>query len=172
MPALVTPAQVREHVETDLLDPALQRLIDDADLEIVKRYGAHAGPLIEVVDGNSGLISTTRPILAVTSIVERIGTMDTVLAANDWQLWYGRVLERLTSGTNAASEWGDRITITYTPADENAVRTRVELDLVKLAIRYDGHQAATSGDFSETLPDYQESRDAILADLQPALGVA
>ena len=39
---LLTLAQVREHVETDLVDDALQRLIDAEDEEILKRLDLKA----------------------------------------------------------------------------------------------------------------------------------
>lgn len=172
MPTLLTPANVREHVDTDLLDPAIQRLLDDADGEILKRYGPHAGAVTEVIDGRSGVISVSRRISAITSVTEREGTTDTVLAANDYETWYGKVLARLTTGTNPSDEWAGRVTVIYTPEDEAAMRRRVELDLVKLAIEYDAIRSESAGDYARTLPEYQQERDAILANLQPALGVA
>lgn len=72
MAALLTPADVREHVETDLLDPALQRLIDDADTAIVARFGAHAadGAVVEEHAGNYPLIFPRRPAASITAIAE------------------------------------------------------------------------------------------------------
>lgn len=173
MPTLLAPADVRGHVETDLGDPALQRLLDDADAEIVKRYGPHAGNVSEVIDGREGLIFLSRPVAAIVSITETTGVTDRVLAVNDYRSWFGgRALERLDSGTNGAEEWAERVTVVYTPSSDQAQRIRVELDLVKLAIEYDAITAETTGDYSRTMPNYTEERDALLAQLQPALGVA
>lgn len=172
--ALLTVANVREHIETDLGDPPLQRLLDDADAEIVKRYGPHVGPVTEIIDGGrEGLIFLSRPVVSITSVTEQNALTSTVLAANDWRGWYGnRALERLNSGPNGAEGWGSRITIVYTPADEQAERKRVTLDMVRIAIRYEAVQSETIGDHAETSLDYGQARNEALAGLAPAVGVA
>lgn len=172
MPTLLTPANVREHVETDLSDTAIQRLLDDVDAEIIRRYGPHGGPLTEIVDGREGLIILSRPILTVTSITERNGLTDTALAVDDWRQWYNRALERLDSGTNGAEQWGERITIVYTPADEQAQRKRVELDLVKLDIHYEAVKAQVIGDYNEVSVDFGAEREMLYGQLGPALSIA
>ena len=174
MPTLLAPANVREHIETDLVDAALQRLLDDADAEIVKRYGPHTGAVTEILDGGEeGLIFLTRPVASITSVTEQNGLTATVLAANDWRGWYGnRTIERLASGTNGADGWGERITVVYVPSDERAERKRVELQLVTLAIHYEAAQSVSVGDYSETGLSHDEERNALLAQLAPVVGVA
>lgn len=173
MSTLLAPADVREHVDTDLLDPALQRLLDAADGEILKRYGVHSGTVTEIIDGGEGLVFLSRPVLSITTITERTGLTDTILAANDWRTWYdNRAIERLNSGTNGAELWAERVTVAYVAKDESAIRKAVELELVKAAIHYEAIQAQTVGDYAETSLPYVQERDAILGQLSPAMGVA
>lgn len=174
MPALITPAQLLEHVEADLGNDALQRIIDDADAEIVKRFGAHTANVIDTRPGGGRLIFLDRPVTAVVSIVEYDGMpfdeTEETLVADDYRLWYGgRAIERLASGTNPRTSWGDRVVITVTPEAETARRTRVEIDLCKLAIQYDATKATSIGDHSQTNPDYDVERERILDALSPAL---
>lgn len=171
--SLLTPAQVREHIDTDLLDPAIQRLLDDASAAIVERFGAHSGPLTEAVEGGGGLLFLSRPALSLTSLTEANGLTSTLLAANDWRSWYGGyAIERLNSGTNAAEIWGERTTVVYTPVPDTAIRTAVELELVRLAIRHEAVAAKSIGDWSETSLPYVEERERLLSQLRPAIGVA
>lgn len=174
MPALITVAQLREHVETDLGNDALQRIIDDADAVIVERFGAHTGNVVETRSGGGRLLFLDRPASAVVSITERLGMpydeTTTALVANDYRLWYGgRAIERLASGDNPRTNWGDRVVVTSTPAAETARRTRVEIDLCKVAIQFDGTESMTVGDHSQTNPEYDVARERVLDDLAPAL---
>jgi hypothetical protein len=172
---LITPAQLRDHVETDLVDAALQRIIDDADAAIIRRFGDHTANIVETRTGGGRLIFLDRPALSISSISEHLGMPfeedTTVLAVDDYRLWYGgHAIERLASGTNARTTWGDRVVVTYAPIQEIARRTRVEIDLCKLAIQHDATRQTTAGDYSQTNPnDYQAARERILDELAPAL---
>ena len=174
MPALITPAQLQEHVETDLVTAALQRIIDAADGDIVARFGDHTANIVETRTGGGRLIFLDRPASSIVSISEYLGMPfeedTTVLVADDYRLWYGGLaIERLASGTNARTYWGDRVVITYAPTQELARRTRVEIDLCKLAIQYDATKATSAGDYSQTNESYQVAREWILEELAPAL---
>lgn len=174
MPGLITLAQAREHIDSDLVDAALQRIIDAADAEIISRFGDHTANVVETRTGGGRLIFLDRPALSVSSITEHLGMPyeedDTTLVADDYRLWYGgRAIERLASGTNARTYWGDRVVVTYVVVQEIARRTRVEIDLCKLAIQYDATKATSIGDFSQTNENYQAAREAVLDELAPAL---
>jgi hypothetical protein len=66
----------------------------------------------------------------VTSIDE-----DTVaLTADEYRTWGGGVIERLPIGTT----WGDRIVVTWKPADDRVVRKSVIIDLVRLVVNQTG----------------------------------
>src|SRR4051812_3591782 len=96
---LLTVDQFREHVETSLVDDAIQRLLDDAEAEII-RYAGALGSRTELVDGGSGRLVLTRPVGSITSVTETFGTTDTILAADDYRQRNVYVLERLYTGTN------------------------------------------------------------------------
>lgn len=173
MPTLIDPVTLRLHVETDLHDPELQRLLDDADDEIVSRYGPHAGDVTEDIDTRgAGLIFPSRPATAITSLTEY--TLRTDLAgvllnpANDYRLLQGgRVIERLQGGANSALSWGQRIVLVYSPTSETARRKRLEIDLVKLALRYDAVVQESIGDYSaRDADDYQKERERLIGSLR------
>jgi hypothetical protein len=165
VPPLITAAQAREHIETDLIDAALTRLINDADAAIVDRYGPHTGDVTVDLEGEGAQIFLDRPVGAVTSVTEYVVRQDAtgvVLAANDWRALGGHRLERLNTGTNPRSTWGERIVLVYAPADEAARRTFMTVDLVKLAAKYEALESEGIGDYRATHVKYERERQAIL----------
>jgi hypothetical protein len=167
--ALITPTNIREHIETDLTDAALQRLIAAADQEIVETLGEHnpTGTVTEThVGGDKGLF-LNRPAASITSITEYRGTTTTVLVAADWRAWYGnRVLERLSlDATNPQGEWAERVDVVYTPVDDDNARIGATIDLVNLAIRYTGLQSERVGDYASTAMHHAKERGHIIARL-------
>jgi hypothetical protein len=56
---LLTVDQFREHVETSLVDDAIQRLLDDAEAEII-RYAGDLGSITELIDGGSSRLVLSR----------------------------------------------------------------------------------------------------------------
>lgn len=182
MSTLISPDDLREHFETDLDDLALQRLINDADELITSRYGAHAvdGDIEEEVLGSGSLLFLSRPAAAIIGIKEYRATLlggaevEEILDTNDWRLSYRRQLQRLISGTNPWDYWGHRVLVTYTPQADNHQRTRVEIDLCRLAATYSGAiKSERAGDYSVTFAGgttdaylaYQREREAILKSL-------
>lgn len=179
--SLLTPAQIREHVETDLADPAIERLIADAESEIVARCGAHdsqtdlfrTGDPRVFPSGVDLFIFPSRPVGQVVSITEeeRDGT-STVLAEDDYRILDGgRRIERLQNGTHPRARWGHLVKLVYQPVDDMARRTRVLIDLVRLAIEYRAYQEQWSGDVRTRHVDYQQERERILRALAPRGGL-
>lgn len=172
MPPLITTAVARAHIETDLVDAALQRLIDDADAEIVERFGSHAGNLTEELErGSAGrFIFPSRRVVAVVTLNEyalRSEDATVLLAANDYRILNnGRMVERLSSGTNPRSTWGERVVLVYSSSDQTARRTRVEIDLVRLAAKYEALKSEQIGDYGATHQEYRRERDALLSVLR------
>lgn len=171
MPYL-TPTQFREHFETDLGDTALGRLIADAESEIDRRFGP-AAAVTEMQHGGGRYLFLARPASSVTQVVEAdvtpFGETEVTLSASDYRIWYGgRALERLVTGTNPRDIWGTRVTVTYTPEDDTARRTRVVIDLVKLAVQYTALSSESSGDYSRNTSGtyYQQERERILRALE------
>jgi hypothetical protein len=177
MTALVSVADVRTHVETDLTDTALQRLIDDADALIVREHGAHGELTVTIPGLNERFIFLERPITEasdISSIVESwsflAGPLSRTLDETDFFVWYGgRGLERLQTGTHPAWGWAERVAITYTPTSDDARRIRVTIDLVRLAAQYEALRGETVGDLSVTFPDYALERAELIASLGPVV---
>lgn len=188
MTALLTAAQLREHVETDLPDTALDRIILAEEGEIVRRYGPHA-TAAETLQGGDEFLVLARAAASITAVTETIGLTDTVLAADDYRLWPGGRLQRRADGTtgsfqpnvmggvidtlNVTPRWGDRVAVTYVPVDETAQRTLVLVQLCKLAIQYSGlkSESVGGGDHSETTADYPVEREKLLRSLRPRGGM-
>src|SRR3990172_6191048 len=145
----LTVAQARQHIETDLVDDALQRLIDDAEAEIASRLGSNAAQT-EVLEAGEPYLWLARKAASITSIVERFLHAD------------GYRLERLHDGTNPALWFRGIVTIVYATVATAAQRLRLTIDLVKLSARYEGLKAASVGDISTTfLDDYQKERESL-----------
>lgn len=160
----LTVTELRQHVETDLGDPALQRLLDDAYTAIRERAGT-LDPVTARYIGNGdsviwlgGRVAT----LPFTSVVE-----DTVVLVVDVDyrvLYGGRGLERIDSSGKVRA-WGRDVLITYTKANDEAKRKRVAIDLCKLALQFDGTQGYSAGDYRQENPDYQRAREQVLRGL-------
>lgn len=163
--SLLTQSEFEEHFETDLSDIAIDRLIDDAEREIIVRFGAHLTQT-DYRDGLERLLFLSRPASSITTVVETIAETDTTLSSDDYQLEVGgHQLRRLASGTNGRTYWGDRVKVTYVPEDDTARRKRVQLDLVKLALQYEGSKSTKIGNLAMDIGDYQKQRDSILSAL-------
>lgn len=169
---LLTLAQVREHVETDLVDDALQRLIDAEDEELLKRFGAPTSQT-EILRGGGTHLYLTRLVSTITSIAERVEDTTTTLATDDYDLWWNQALERKDDGTNARDIWGERVTVVYVPQDQTSQRIMTLIQLVQLAVRYTGVQSESvgSGDYAVGNLDYQHERERLLRKLEPRGGV-
>lgn len=167
--AILTVDEYREHVTTALEDDALQRLLDAAEADIV-RYAGDGGEVTEYVDGQGRFITTHRPIGSVTSVAEVYGSTTLDLSANDYLQRSACVLERLTTGDHARHCWRGRVATTYLPADDEATRVGVQLDLVTLAIAYQpGVARETVGSWTQqyaaAVGAHQAEHDAILSRL-------
>ena len=175
--ALLTVAELLTWAETDLPTTVLQSMLDDAEAEIIKRFGAHgesASPITEDHYPSEPLYLTirhtlfpARPVLSVSSVVEREGNVETTLSANDYRLIHGgHGVERLNDGTNKRNYWTSEVRLVYLPVSELSTRKRVQADLVKLAIQYKGLISEQAGDYNSSMDVYQTERNRILAALE------
>jgi hypothetical protein len=183
MATLIDPATLRNFVETDLGDTALQILLDDADAEIISRLGALGAGAGSYVKASVGelMIWLPRRATAITSCVERVwvgignpteynltvpgaaapALPDLKLHADGYRV------ERLMAGDNPSTCFRGVVTLAFTPVDTTAQRKRLEIDLVKLALQFDATASSKTGDQSvQHLPDYQAARDALFRPLQ------
>ncbi len=165
---LVNAAMLRENVETNLADSALEQLIDDADAAVVGYCGPHNqdGPFEEILPGGSSRLFPSRAVESVDKVTETVGTVSTDLSPDDYRSWYGgRMLERLSNGPHALPYWGGRVLLRYTPVSTDAQRRMAIIRLVQLGIQYSGVQSERVGPYSSQSLDYTRERDAILKQL-------
>lgn len=166
--ALLTVTQVRTHIETDVPDDALGRIVDGADAEIIRRLGPLASQ-VDVLQGGRLDLHLSRKAASITSAVERyaafgISTADYLLVASDYSLRSdGRRLERLATGTNPSSAWNGIVTVTYVPADTGNQAERILLltNLVKLELAFCGKAQESVGDVSAQALEYDKAKAAL-----------
>lgn len=164
--SLITIAQLKEHTETDLSDSALQRIIDSQEAEITSKYGPHDTQIQVFEPKFKKVLYPYRKVSSITQIIERIGDTDTTLAADDYEVTAdGARIDRLGTGTNPATYWGDRITVTYVPVGESAKRVQVLIDLCKLTIAYTAIDEESVGDYKSKTKRYHKERLEILTTL-------
>ena len=179
MATLLTIADVRTHVETDLTDPALTRLNDDADATVIERFGpldtdteqffVNSG---DYPNGRDKFINLSRKPANVTSITEQFfDNAATVLSADDYEL-VGSQLRRLDTGTNPGTVWGHVVNVVFVPYDTTKTRKVVIIDLIKLEVEYRGLSSEAAGDYKMSAPKYHDEKEAILKRLAPRLGFA
>lgn len=159
----VTVAVIKGHIETDRDDTVLQRLIDDANDDIVTRYGSPTSRTEDwIVRGPRRRLWLPEPAISVTAAQEGptiddlttlTVTIDYLLVESNW------VIERV------GGNWGNRVRIEWVPRNDVARRDRVAIDLVRLSLSYSALTAQREGDFSSTHPDYQLEREKILSGL-------
>ena len=169
--SILTIAQLREHVETDLTEAALLRVLTAAESEVNAKIGL---PLIqaEVINdiGLCNILFLRRRASTITTVVEEVATglgiYDiTTLAIDDYKLLTDIQLERLGNGSNPRSRWGDRVSLVYVPKDYNDRRIEVVISLVKLSLQYSGVEHEKVGDWEATMTKYNIKRKEALAQL-------
>jgi hypothetical protein len=177
----VTTTILKEHIETDLSTAAIQRLIDDADSEITRRYGSdtaiteHHLLQSEGYGENIGLgaksprkhIFTSQKITSVTSVKEgpTLATADlTTLTLNAATNGYRLILNNYAI-ERIGTDFDRCVEIIYAPVTDVKRRDRVTIDLVRLAIQYNALKSEGVGDWNGSYVDYQKERESILSTL-------
>jgi len=153
---------LRTFVETDLADAPLQVILTAADEDLTLAVGPDTADVQTVDMEGERFLFLPRPVSAIASIKETVGTTTTTLATNDWKLWGDKQIERLSTGTNPADGWCGRVEVSYTPADLNR-RNRALVQLVQLALDYrPGGKSESIGDHSRTQADVDSERARII----------
>lgn len=174
--ALLTLSEMRTHLETDLTDAALQRLLDAAERQILDVVGPSAA-VTETFDsysqgiGNPSVLYLSRGVAAstnISSIVEREypGGTGTTLAANDWALRGIRELVRLSDGTNGRTSWAPVVEVAHTPDFSTAIQKEVQSKLVKISANFSGLAGERYGDFDFRSADVAAMTETALASLR------
>lgn len=173
--SLVTIAEARALLKTALTDSELQDVINRAEVDVTRLYGAHPDgvtTVTEILRGGETNLYLRRRIAAVTTVVETSGGSSTTLTAgwtDDYYVWgAGGYLERRSPGvladTLGAAIWGELLTVTYLPYDDRAERRAVIIDLVRLALERTAMKSeSVAGEYSYTAPDdWEASKNAVL----------
>lgn len=142
--ALLTAAEAQAlGVGAGLAPADLQRILDDEETELVRQCGPHTGAITEVLRTRRGddSLLLSRAVGTVTRITEQLYVGDpqpTTRDAADYQVWAdeGRIERAAIS-----LAWGAVVTVVYTPADTQALRRSVLLELARIA----AEQAASAG---------------------------
>lgn len=163
----MTPGELRQHVETDLSDGALQLLIAAEQEAIDKHAGASASQVDRFSAFGAREIMLTRDASAVDSVRTRYHPDDdqVALSANDYRLEPPRTLVRLSEGDNPETRWVGKLEVTYTPVVNANLRDHVLVQLVKVAIQFQGLTFENVGNASRSFGDHQAMRQKILRQL-------
>jgi hypothetical protein len=184
--SILTIREARAFIETDLIDFALQMLIDDAEAEITEQVGKidsqvdifseEQMPMAFYTGDERPYLFLTRKAVSITSIIEKVrwgggywgnGYTIYTLASDDYFLRENnRTIERMAHGTNPRNMWGNVVTVTYVPQDDTARRKQVAIDLVKLAVTYNGVDTERIGDYSSVSKNHNEERNRLISRLR------
>jgi hypothetical protein len=169
--SLVTVAEVRALVSTDLSDDDLQDVIDREEAELAHRIGPLTGARTETFtpDHSAHRLYLRRPTNAVT--VTSDGEAVT-LGDDDGEYRLVKHGSALHLNNNT---WGGTVTAAYTPNDELRVR-RVLIELIRLTTTETGYVSERIGQYSyskaQTPGASQATREALIQTLIPTLGLA
>lgn len=158
---LVTVADVRRKVQTDLDDTDLLDIITDEENEVIRRCGAHGDgvtAVTEVYDGRERVnLFLRRPAVSVSSVTTAAkgGGTASAVSATSYQVWdnEGRI-------EHLGGSWGSGIvTVTYVPVDDQARRRQVIVELVRLAVEQTAMKSeSVGGEYSYQAPDWEQQR--------------
>lgn len=164
----LTLADVRGRVETDLDDVALQRILDAAVEDINRRHGEAASATETFRAWGAPEISLGRRASAITEVNEIRSRHDSsvTLSANDFRRSGDYRLVRLTNGDNPAPCWGFEVEVKYVPEVDPALRDRVALDVIQVDVEFRALESEGVGDWDGSYADYQERREAVLAQVR------
>lgn len=169
--SLVTVAEVRALVSSELSDDDLQDVIDREEAELAARIGPLTGARTEVFypDHSTERLYLRRPASTVT--VSNDGTAVT-LGDEDGEY---RLIGNGTGVHYISSNWGGIVTVAYTPNDELRVK-RVLIELIRLTSTETGYVAERIGQYSyqraQTPGAAGATREALIRSLLPNFGLA
>lgn len=162
----ISPSIVREHIETGLTDTAIQRLIDDATSYAEEIAGPETGEDTVHRHGGAFSMKLRRRADAINSItdLEASSTLD----STTYQLIFGGLMVQRTSLEGFPYKW-QFYEIKYNVIADTAIRNRVLLDLVELAIESEsGIKSISDGSFSATqVENVTRERYRIVSQLLP-----
>ena len=170
---ILSATELREHIQTDLGDDALDRLANASEAMIIRTAGSATVETEEFADsaypgGRSRNLYLGRPVASITSVKERTDPDDaqTTLAVDDFRLEGTRKLIRLREGTNPQLFWTAYVEVIYVPVVDTGLREHVQIELVKLALNYSGAKSEEDGEFDFEHHDTNTETQGILKQLR------
>lgn len=167
----ITSTEILEHLETDLSDTAIGRLIDEAEAYCQKIAGPESGSYTVHRSGGVSSFWLRRPADQIQSVTE-LDNGDNVVDSSNYRLEHnGRTLRRV------GNVWAHgTVEVVYTVSTDTATRDRVIIDLVHLALSYRGAvKSESDGAYSSgriaSADAYERERHNIASALLPTTGI-
>jgi hypothetical protein len=149
---LLTAAELRDLVQTDLADDRLQAIINREEAALVRKLGPHADgvtAVTELIPAGEPLLFLKRPAVSVTSISEG----GVAVAATSYTIWATGQVERL------GSRWAGWVSVTYVPEDDRDARKQVLIELCRLTLEQTAMRSeSVAGEYSYQAPDWEAAR--------------
>lgn len=174
MPNLVSASLVRAQIPTRLSDSQLDAIIGREEAALIERYGAHymdantpiSESHVQEEDGLSPPASLflRRAVLSVSSVSEKTEWTSSAVALaenTDYVVVAGQGwLVRL------GGAWGRVVSVSYVPQDDRTKRSRIVVELVRLALARTAYQSENiAGEYSyqASSTDWDVQRARLLA---------
>lgn len=179
---LLTVEEFKDRVSTNASDAAIEAVLAAAEESILAAAGP-SGNGRERIRGGNDQIMLGRRAETVLAVIERVGSLRTELAPDDWELSpSGSSLRRLSEGANPSDWWRGQVEVIYTafPGEETRKSVQAELAALDLGISIGSASGALTqeriGDYSQSFSSTavaqtpEDRRSSILARLdQPIL---
>lgn len=150
--SLLSTAELRDLVQTNLSDTQLQRIIDREENALVRKLGAHGDGVTAVTEqvvGRGAHLFLRRPAVSITSVTDM-----SLIASTDYTLSVD-----LGSIYRLSGEWGRAVTVVYVPVDDRDERKAVLIELCRLAIERTAMKSeSVAGEYSYQAPDWEALR--------------
>lgn len=166
MPSLVTPTEVKVLVQTSMTDADLQAVIDREEAWLAGRIGALSGARTETFYPHRGAepLVLQRPAPSVT-VTNDGDAVDLGEDDGEYRLLYsGTEVHRINT------DWGDKVTVAYTPNDSAAIKAAI-IDLIRLRVTDTGFVSERIGAYSyqtnQLAGTREKTREAIVRSLTP-----
>ena len=165
---LLSVAEVKEHVSTDLSDTALERIVDAQDLYIRQMVGVHdpAATMSYTADQPGRRISLPRRATSIDSvtILSPYGGERVMDASRYWLASEGLAVQVYDYYVYYPEV--DRIMVVFTPASENVQRANALIELVRLAVQDTGLAMERDDTYSYQAKNKMKARMEIIAPLR------
>ena len=168
----VTPADdidldgLRQHIETDLTDAALQRLLNGAHSLIHRQYGAPEAAKVTLVYPR-GNWSNELPLPERAASVQRVEWYGSDIDSGDYTLAADGFRVLRNEGDWLSREYYNEhgYRVHYTAASDLAIRVNCIIELVRLDVAHTGEQSTTVAGVTQSQRALRKARADILSAL-------